>query len=371
MLSKCHVERFWDRRIRDLSSGEMRRVQIGLALAASPRVLILDEPFEALDAESRNELADLIQGLMDRERSVVMVTHRRQEILPNITHVMGVKDGHVVFQGPRETLLNTEAMDALYAQPAPFFDDLPDGMSPRGFASKARRATLIDLQNIRVAYSGVAVFENLSWTVREGEHWVVSGPNGSGKTTLLRLIVGDHPQAYANTVRVLGQRRGSGSIIRELKKEIGLVSSELQVRYVKNVTVLEAVISGFFASVGLYRHPGRQQTTAADRWLDFLGIQHLAGQPFKHLSQGEQRLVLLARALVTSPRLLVLDEPCQGLDRTNRRMILSILDRIAKADATTILYVTHHPEEIPACILRRLSLVRSGAGAFRAVCSMV
>lgn len=370
LLSECRVERLIDRRIRDLSSGEMRRVQIAVALAASPQLLILDEPFEALDAESRSQLADIIEGLMDRERAVVLVTHRRRDIVPNITHVLGVKDGRVVFQGPRTTL-TPEAMDVLYSQPAPFSGNRPAAVLPHRGSGEARGAVLIDLRNVRVCYGGVAVFENLNWTVREGEHWAIYGPNGSGKTTLLRLIVGDHPQAYANAVWVFGQRRGSGSSIRDLRKQIGFVSSELQIRYDKEITAVEAVMSGFFASIGLYRHPGLQQMAAAGRWMDFLGIRHMAKRPFRHLSQGEQRMVLLARALVASPRLLVLDEPCQGLDRTNRRVILNILDQVARAGGTTILYVTHHLDEMPACVSRRLSLMGPDTGALReAGCKM-
>jgi molybdate transport system ATP-binding protein len=371
ILERIQIAPLLDRRIRELSSGEMRRFQIALALSTSPRLLILDEPYEGLDPAYRTELARIINDLMDRERAVVLVTHRPSEIPPNATHVIGVKAGAVVFQGPREDLLDPQRMDRLYASRS-----LPARALPAAAPARARPGApafdvLIDLRNVTVKHRGIPVFENLSWTVRAGEHWAVCGPNGSGKTTLLSLVVGDHPQAYANTVRVFGKLRGGGGSIRELKEGIGLISAELQVRYRKAATALEVVISGFFDSVGLYRRASADQRAAAGAWMDSLGIQRLATKRFNHLSQGEQRMVLLARAMVKPPRLLVLDEPCQGLDAGNRRLILQAVDRMAATGGTTLLFVSHLPEEIPACITHRLSLIRSSSGPSRAVASVM
>ena len=369
-LERIQIEPLLERRICELSSGEMRRFQMAVALSASPRLLILDEPFDGLDPEVREELAKIINELMGPERSVVLVTHRRSEIPPNATHVIGVKAGQVVFQGRREDVLERGRMDRLYARVPTDMREPPAGRPPRVAPRDAPPEVLIDLRNVTVAHHGVPVFENLCWTVRSGQHWAVSGRNGSGKTTLLKLVAGDHPQAYANTVRVFGKPRGGGSI-GEIKSGIGLISAELQVRYRKAVTAEEVVLSGFFDSVGLYRRASSAQQAAARVWMESFGIQPLAAKKFNHLSHGEQRMVLLARAMVKPPRLLVLDEPCQGLDSSNRRLILRAVDHIAAAGSTTILYVTHHPDETPACITRRLSLVRTGAGPSRAVASSV
>jgi molybdate transport system ATP-binding protein len=218
---------------------------------------------------------------------------------------------------------------------------------------------LIELKDVTVRHRGVALIEHLSWTVRPLEHWALCGPNGSGKTTLLRLITGEHPQAYANRVRVFGRARGE-SALRELLAGIGAVSPELQVRYRKHLPVLDVLLSGYYDSIGLYRRATPAQTRHARRWLEALGINALAGKPFPHLSQGEQRMVLLARAMIKPPQLLILDEPCQGLDRSNRRRILEAVDRIAASGATTILFVTHHADELPACIQQRLELPHRG-----------
>jgi molybdate transport system ATP-binding protein len=204
------------------------------------------------------------------------------------------------------------------------------------------------------------VFEPFSWTVESGQHWAVCGPNGSGKSTLLSLVVGDHPQAYANFVSVFGKLRGGGGSVRETRAGVGLVSAELQLRYRKEITAIEVVMSGFFDSIGLYRRASPDQQAAAGAWLDSLGLRALAGKTFNHLSQGEQRMVLLARAMVKPPRLLVLDEPCQGLDAGNRRRVLDAVERIVAAGSTTVLFVSHHAEEIPAGIRHHLVLIRAG-----------
>jgi molybdate transport system ATP-binding protein len=352
-LPRLGVEPLLDRRIRELSTGEMRRFQIVLALAAAPRLLILDEPFEGLDAASRAELAVLVDGLMDAERSVVIVTHRLREIPSRVTHLLGVRDGRVVFQGRRDEPAVQAGLDAWNAQAGTVARPLP--LPAPGAAPPSSGEPLIELRDVTVAHRGRPLFENLSWTVRPLEHWALCGPNGSGKTTLLRLIAGEHPQAHANHVRVFGRGRRDAAL-RELKAGIGAVSPELQVRYRKPLSALDVVISGWYDSIGLYRHATAAQTAGARHWLESLGIDPLAAKPFPHLSQGEQRMVLLARAMIKPPRLLILDEPCQGLDRSNRRRILATIDRIAASGLTTVLYVTHHADEMPSCIQRRLEL---------------
>jgi molybdate transport system ATP-binding protein len=272
--------------------------------------------------------------------------------------------------------------------------------SPRPTAAEALiPERVVTLTRAALRVRDRLIFSDVSWKIDRGEHWAVVGPNGAGKSTLVRALVGEVPVVRgeicpAEPVRLRKQAAmvsfekqlsmmareerddyarffsgvGGGGI-RELQEQIGIVSSELQVRYRKHVTAFETVLSGFSSSVGLYHRPRPQQTDAAERWMGFLGIHHLAEHPFHHLSQGEQWMVLLARALVKSPRLLVLDEPCHGLDPTHRSMILDIIDRIAQAGSTTNLYVSHDTKEIPACVNRRLTLVCRAPGRFRAVSS--
>ena len=219
--------------------------------------------------------------------------------------------------------------------------------------------------HVTVGYGDRCILKDLNWTVRTGEHWGLLGPNGSGKTTLLSLISGDHLQAYANEIRLFGHRRGSGESIWDIKSRIGLVSSEFQCRFNRPFTVQDVVQSGFFDSVGLYRYVGKEQAHDAALWMAFFGIQNKADTIFNRLSYGEKRLVLLARAMVKNPELLILDEPCQGLDPANRRVIIELVDTIGRETSTQILYVTHHEYELPTCLTRFLFLDGKGGSTQR------
>jgi molybdate transport system ATP-binding protein len=202
------------------------------------------------------------------------------------------------------------------------------------------------------------VLERVNWTVREGESWALLGPNGSGKTTLLSLIQGDHPQAYVNEVMVFGRRRGTGESVWELKKHIGWVSPELQLHFDDTVSVFEVVVSGFQDTIGVFQAPSRRQAAAARSWLRHFDLLEWAQLPLFSLSAGLQRMTLLARALVKKPRLLILDEPCQGLDREHRELIIRNVDEQIRGGAVTAIFVTHRPEEIPTSIKKVLRLPR-------------
>ena len=199
---------------------------------------------------------------------------------------------------------------------------------------------------------------------QEGENWVVFGPNGCGKTTLLNLVTGDNPQAYANKIYLFGKRRGTGESIWDIKRRTAIVSSEFQIRYRKPITAFEVVLSGFFDTVGLYRNFSTEQKETAEQWLEVLGVADKSDRVFNQLSYGEQRMLLLARSLVKMPQILILDEPYQGLDRINRGRILEAIDVIGGHSETNIIYVTHYPDEIPACMTRMLRFEKRPAGGY-------
>jgi molybdate transport system ATP-binding protein len=215
---------------------------------------------------------------------------------------------------------------------------------------------LIDLQNVTVRYGNNTVIENLNWSVRTGESWAVVGPNGSGKTTLLSLIAGDHPQAYGNHVVVFGLKRGTGESIWDIKRHIGMISPELHLHFDETLTCQDAVVSGFFDTNGLFEEPSDRQVRDARRILTEFGFREWAHCPLADLSLGEQRMVLLARALVKKPQLLILDEPCQGLDAEHTRKFLAGVTHLVRSKAATVLFVTHRPEEVPPGIHRQLVL---------------
>jgi molybdate transport system ATP-binding protein len=342
------------RGFRSLSNGEIRKLLIARALLPSPKLLILDDPFAGLDAGSRPSLAAAVTKLMQEGTQIILVTQRPEEVIPGITHVLMIRNGRVAPAGRREDVLTpgrvrrfagkgiTETVRSLPEIGLP----LPDA----GTVARPPGEALVEMTNIHVAYGENVVLDGLNWIVRRGENWAVVGPNGSGKSTLMSLITGDNLQVYANEVQLFGRRRGGGESIWEIRRRIGVVSPELQLRYRKPVCVREVVLSGFFDSIGLYRRPDRGQEAIADEWLKILGMADRTERLFTRLSYGEKRLVLIARAMVKSPELLILDEPCQGLDRSNRAMVLTLMEGIGKQTATGLIYITHHEEEMIPCI---------------------
>lgn len=356
-----------DRKIVHLSNGEMRKLLITRALAQSPRVLILDNPFAGLDARSRRVLMRAVDALMADGLPVILAVQRRDEIPARVTHVLCVDGARVVSSGPKRFVLRQEAclraLDASSNAAAPAA--LPRAIPPTRDQA-GHPETLIEIRRAGVAYDGTTILDVVDWTVCMGERWAVIGPNGSGKSTLLSLILGDNPQAYANHIRVFGTLRGKSGSIWDIKRRIGWMAPELQFHYDGDVDALDVTCSGFFDSIGVYRRCTETQRRVAHRWMQRLGLTSQAGAPFGALSDGQQRMVLLARALVKNPPLLILDEPCQGLDAANRRRVLMAVDEAIAHTDGTLIYVTHHPDEAPACIthelrLRRGRVTRSGA----------
>jgi molybdate transport system ATP-binding protein len=221
---------------------------------------------------------------------------------------------------------------------------------------------VLDLRHVSVRYGAKRILEDISWTVRTGERWAVLGPNGSGKTTLLSLVSGDHPQAYANDVRVFGRRRGTGESIWDVKRRIGLVSPELHLYFTEPLTAGRVAATGFTDTMAARPTTPAQEATV--RWLlgDF-GLADVTDRPFARLSTGQQRLVLLVRALVKEPELLILDEPFQGLDHSTIEHARTWLDAHLRP-VQTLVMVTHHPEELPRSVTRVLQL-REGRSATR------
>jgi molybdate transport system ATP-binding protein len=350
-----------NRGIRFLSTGEMQKVLIARALMKSPRLLILDEPFEGLDVRSKERLREMITRLMDEGVQVILVTHRFEEILPNITHVFCVKDCKVFLQGERDRVLTEENINRLYHKKRSVISSLPPQEEGGEAQRKGRPEVLVDLRNTTVKYGDTLVLDNLNWTMKQGENWAIVGPDGAGKTTLLSLIIGDNPQAYANEIYLFGKRKGSGESIWDIKKRIGAVSSELQIHYRKRIRVYDVVLSGFFDSIGLYRKYTAEQRSKAQKWMKLLGIRD-GSEWYDQLSYGQKRMALLARSMVKSPTLLILDEPCQGLDKSNRKLVLELIDYIGRETNTHILYVTHHEDEIPPCVTHVLRLERPETG---------
>jgi molybdate transport system ATP-binding protein len=365
------ISQILSRPIRSLSTGETRKIIIARALMKSPRLLILDEPFEGLDEKGRDLLARSINGLMTGPMRVILVAHRLEEIVPNITHVLLVKGGRLFLQGPKDEVLTSENLSQLYgcslrlgkdngtyflnyAEEESTSKELP-GEYREGLSEESEG--LIEIRDTTVRYGDLVVLDRVNWAMGRGENWAILGPNGAGKSTLVKIILGENLQAYANPIFLFGRRKGSGESIWDIKKRIGVVSAELQVQYRKRISAFEVIASGFYDTIGLYQAPTSTQKEVVSRWVDFLDIKELAKEPFNQLSFGQRRMILLARAMVKSPVLLIADEPCHGLDVSNRIKILAVLERIGRTN-TRLLYMTDRPEEILNCITHVMRLDR-------------
>lgn len=353
-----------DRGIRFLSTGEMRKIVICKALQQAPELLVLDEPFDGLDVKSHAILQKLIAECMKNGVKIVLLLNRFSEILPQITHVAYVKECRIFISGAKENLLKSEALLRLHAFSYCLPKQLPETDSTLLAPPLPKGVPLIVMNDVVVRYDNRYILKDFSWTVQPGEHWKISGPNGAGKSTLLSLVSGDNPQAYANDILLFGRKRGTGESIWEIKKQIGLVSTSLQQNYRVGGTAKVVVLSGLFDSIGVYTKYTRTQEKIALKWLEILQMKKDGNTPFLRLSYGEQRLVLLARAMVKQPPLLILDEPCQGLDELNRAMVLKLIDHLAQTGKTQILYVSHHPEDGIPSIKKSLELVPAPGGGY-------
>jgi len=325
-----------------LSSGEHKRFQLAKALINPPNVLILDTPYTGLDVSGVNELNNILLKISKQGTQIIIIPGTF-EITEFVTHACALENGRIAYFGSKEDLAlqQTESTENSYSYNS---DLLPLSDLPLQFES------VVKMKNIHLNYGKHLIFSGLNWTVNEGEKWLLKGRNGSGKSSLLSMITGDHPQAYANEIYLFGKRRGSGESIWDIKEKTGFISPELHAYFDKNVSCFDAIASGFFDTIGLYRKLSQSQHQIILQWLDFLQISHVSTKPLHSTSTSFQRMILLARALVKNPPLLVLDEPCQGLDDKQSKQFVSLVDSICSGKNRTLIYVSHDERNVPSCI---------------------
>ncbi len=352
------IGRLRRRSVLELSTGELRRVLIARALVSRPRLLLLDEPCDGLDPATRAGFLALLARLARRTAPLVVATHRYDELVPGLAGVALLERGRIAAQGSRREMLERLGAPARNRTPTSTPTQTPTLASTSTPTSRARPVLQVERADVRI--DGHPVLHGIDWTVRRGEHWAVVGPNGAGKSTLLRLAVGDEHAMPGGAVTRLGL--GPGTSVWEVKARVGVVSPELQARFRADIPAEEAVLSGLTGGIGIDVVPTPRQRRRAAVKMARLGVRHLAGRGIHSLSYGELRRVLVARALLRDPKLLVLDEPMNGLDPAAREALARSLAWMASRGVTLVM-ATHHREELPPVVTHELEL-RAGRVAY-------
>jgi len=352
------LEHIKDRGLKYLSTGELVKLLIIKELERSPDYLILDEPYDGLDIESQDLLYNLIEDLILSKTTIILILNREKDIHPLISNISFIHDNRVILTGSRDSILSSDAFNRIRHFSGNIPEQLP-GLEKRDKSIE----TLIDMRSVSISFSETKVLKDITWKVKSREHFKIVGPNGSGKSTLLKIISADNTQSYGQDITLFGYKRGTGESIWDIKQHIGLVSSTLQKDYRVSISVLNVLLSGFYDTIGLYTKPTPSEIDQGVKWLKIVGLYSKRDNSYKELSYGEQRLVLIIRAMVKHPKILILDEPCLGLDQVNREMILLLLDSLANKGETTLLYVSHRREDYIPSIKNELLLHPSVDGS--------
>ena len=339
-----------DKELIKLSNGETKRLMLAAALIKNPLLLLLDNPLNGLDVGARRDFNELTREISESGISMIMATPST-EIPEAITHVAVLENGKIIRQcsanefdpigfhtvDQRQTN-KEELQNLLSATPSVVYD------------------TIIGMENVTIKYGEKLILDQVNWQVKQGERWALTGHNGAGKSTLLSLINGDNPQAFANKITLFDQRKGSGESIWEIKKKIGYVSPEFFQYFPMGSTCMQVIESGFDDTLGLFRVSGKSRAETSLRWMKLLHISEFAGVLIRNVPVTIQRICMLARAMVKNPSLLILDEPCLGLDVERQEQFKNLIDTICRMSDLTLIYVTHYKEEMPESITHSLKL---------------
>jgi len=358
----------------ELSNGEGKRVQLAQALLLKPDILILDQPFIGLDTETRMSLHSLIAELKSNGLTVLLILPE-DEIDSSADRIIVLEKGKIegIYKA-NDFIPNQQESDKRLTQA---FDW--QQIQNHSKSTEHNFEFAVRMEHIHIRFDDKIILDDVSWSVKRGQHWSLSGHNGSGKSTLLSLITGDNPQVYLNDIYLFDKKRGSGESVWDIKKKIGYVSPEMHAFFQRNssytesifmssndytlsgfsqdqTSCYEAVCSGFKDQVGSSFRISDHQHKLVSYWLEALELTNLSKKAFYKASLGEQRLLLLARALVKNPPLLLLDEPCQGLDKKQTQQFVSIVDMICTHIEQTLIYVSHYESDLPKCIDHRIVL---------------
>ncbi len=341
-LEPFGFENFKNQQLIELSSGEHKKLQLLKGLWLKPQVMIIDQPYTGLDTKSRQFLNQAFDNLIQENVTLILINND-DEYPENVQYFVEIENGKLVYKNsPKDFSKGEERIP----KSLPFF--LQDNR-------ENEQESLIKLENINISYGEKQVLRNIDWEVNSGEQWLLQGHNGSGKSTLLSLLNGDHPQAYANEIYLFGQKRGSGESIWDIKEKIGMISPELHWYFDMNANVGQTIASGFFDSMSLYKKLNFDQQQQLEQILYFFDLKDDKNKKLNTLPLGKQRLALLARTLIKKPKLLILDEPCQGMDNEQTQYFNQVIDDLA-GQGQSLIYVGHFESQLPKKLSHKLVL---------------
>lgn len=357
LFETLKIDDMLDKSIILLSSGELRKFHIAKMLLDAPKVIIVESPYIGLDVEARATLNGIFESLASRRGVQIIISVCSLDDIPDfITHVYpleamvcGAKLTRSEFMASQKCAADIERVRSEYA----------DVVLPMPTTPAPDFARVVDFVDLSISYGDRTVLDSIDWHITLGEKWSLMGPNGSGKSTLLSLIAADNPMAYAKNITLFGRKRGSGESIWDIKKKIGYLCPEMHRSYVVDSPAIDIVASGFVDSIGLYFDPTDEQRAICHQWMKVAGVEHLEKRSFVRLSSGEQRLLLLLRAFVKDPHLLILDEPLHGLDVLNKERAKAIIEAFGRRENKTMIYVTHYQSEMPSCVSLNMQLRRN------------
>lgn len=326
----------YNRQLHAMSSGEQKKAFLNYLLERNPDYLILDSLYDHLDIASQEKLKTNLTEVA-ANKTIIQIIHRRKELLPFMKQFYSFIENELL-QHQDEGALVRKMEELLIL---PFDTALPQPLHKIHLPKDC----LIEMKNLSVQYNGQPILQSINWQIRAGEFWQLVGPNGSGKSTLLSLIAGDNPKGYGQDLFLFGKKKGSGETVWEIKQFIGYFNANIVQHFSRLDSIEKMIVGGFFDSIGLYIKPSDQQMRLAGEWLQFIGLYEQRNKAIQFLPLAQQRMVLIARAMVKHPPLLILDEPTAGLDDASAALIIKMIQEIAAESKSAILYVSHSKEE--------------------------
>ena len=321
-----------DQPLRTMSSGEQIKALLTYLLNDNPDFIILDNPFDNLDTTSQKLLSHTL-----KERSVkttfIQLISRKSDLLPFISNYASLQIDELSFDMDIENSLNIEA-------PSVFKGIIPSPLSSISFDYE----NLIQFKNVTVRFGKKTVLQHINWTIKKGDFWQLIGKNGSGKTTLLSMLTGENPKGYGQELYLFGKKKGSGESIWDIKKNIGYFTPAMTDKFTGYHTIENMILSGFNDSIGLYLKPTESQLRLTKEWLRLLNLWDIKHTLFHNLSMGQKRLVMTTRAMIKHPLLLILDEPTAGLDDASARLVVALVNKMARESNIATVFVSHRRE---------------------------